>query len=359
MDSEAIEEQAARWFVRRDRAVWTDADQAQFAAWLGERSAHRIAYLRLDTAWNHAARMKALGARVPSGVIPPRRSWGDTRFARGSWSASQSNEGASEGSPPLGKAKNMELIATSREKPRWASARLFVAAAAACLVVVLVAADVHTARFVSGGDRYITPVGGIDNVRLADGSQVTLNTDTSIRVILTAKERRVQLERGEAFFEVAKDKARPFIVYVGHKRVMAVGTQFAVRRNDSDIQVVVTEGRVSLAETRSPIYLQAGDIARTSKSEVLVRTNATSEAEKLLSWRRKYVVFDNTALADAVAEFNRYNTRKILIGDPAIAAIRIGGNFRATNTDGFIWLLQSGFPVSVERRDDTVVLRAR
>jgi transmembrane sensor len=326
--------------------VWTDADQAQFAAWLGQRSAHRIAYLRLDAAWNHAARMKALGARVPSGVIPPRRSWGDTRFPRGLRGDSV-------------QARDEEPIATSREKRRWVSARLFVAAAAACVLVVLVGADVHTAGFVPGGDRYITPVGGIDNVRLADGSRVTLNTDTSIRVILTAQERRVQLERGEAFFEVAKDKARPFIVYVGHKRVMAVGTQFAVRRNDSDIQVVVTEGRVSLAETRSPIYLQAGDIARTSKSEVLVRTNATSEAEKLLSWRRKYVVFDNTALADAVAEFNRYNTRKILIGDPAIAAIRIGGNFRATNTDGFIWLLQSGFPISVEQRDDTVVLRAR
>jgi len=153
---------------------------------------------------------------------------------------------------------------------------------------------------------------------------------------------------------------------------MAVGTKFAVRRDHSDIQVVVTEGRVSLAETPSllttikgrvnlapPTYLNAGDIARTSKLEVLVHTDATSEAEKLLSWRRQYVVFENTALTDAVAEFNRYNTRKIVIADPAIAAVRIGGNFRSTNTDGFLWLLQSGFPITVEQRGDQVVLRAR
>jgi transmembrane sensor len=71
------------------------------------------------------------------------------------------------------------------------------------------------------------------------------------------------------------------------------------------------------------------------------------------------VVFDNTTLTDVVAEFNRYNTRKMVIADPSIAAVRIGGNFRSTNTDGFLWLLQSGFPITVEERDDKVVLRAR
>jgi len=354
--------------VRRDSIVWTDADQAQFSAWLAERAAHRIAYVRLDTAWSHAARLKALGARVPSGVIPSRRSWGDTRFCRGSSPANLEANTKRRGASA--QRWGEEVITTSREKRRWASARLVAAAAATCLLVVITGAYVYTAGLVPGDDRYVTPIGGIDHVRLADGSEVTLNTDTSIRVIFTAKERRVQLERGEAFFEVAKNKARPFIVYTGDKRVMAVGTSFAVRRDDSDIQVVVTEGRVTLAGTRPlltaikeslapPTYLNAGDIARTSNSEVLVHTDATAEAEKLLSWRRQYVVFDNTALTDAVAEFNRYNTRKIVIADPAIAAVRIGGNFRATNTDGFLWLLQSGFPITVEQRDDKVILRAR
>src|SRR6266436_3987725 len=86
MDSEArkserIEELASRWFARRQSAAWTDVDQTTFDAWLEEHPAHRIAYIRLDAAWNHAARLKALGAGVPAGVIPPRGSWGDTRFS--------------------------------------------------------------------------------------------------------------------------------------------------------------------------------------------------------------------------------------------------------------------------------------
>jgi transmembrane sensor len=244
------------------------------------------------------------------------------------------------------------------------------------------------------GSLYTTPIGGIETVPLADGSQVTLNTDTSLRVTLTPKERRIQLERGEAFFQVAKDKKRPFIVSVADKRVIAVGTQFAVRRDDEEIRVIVTEGRVNLSQAGQfpspidmgapstarvhdgqpgslptdtltdavatpPTYLSAGEIARTSKMEVLVSTAAASDAEKLLSWRSGYLRFDNTTLAEAVAEFNRYNTRKIAIDDPAIAAIRVGGNFRSTNTDGFLWLLQSGFPIVVDRSDDKIVLKAR
>jgi len=128
---------------------------------------------------------------------------GNTRFSRGSSSAGlEASECRGESIPPRAE----ELIPVWRRNRRWASARLF---AAACLLVVTVGAYVHIAGFVPGGDRYMTPVGGINHVRLADGSQVTLNTDTSIRVILTAGERRVQLERGEAFFEVAKNKARP------------------------------------------------------------------------------------------------------------------------------------------------------
>src|SRR6266699_4042299 len=83
MKSETVEELASRWFARRHSGAWTEADQATFDAWLEERPAHRIAYIRLDAAWNEAARLKALGAGVPPGVIPPRGSWGDTRFSSG------------------------------------------------------------------------------------------------------------------------------------------------------------------------------------------------------------------------------------------------------------------------------------
>src|SRR5262249_47175706 len=155
------------------------------------------------------------------------------------------------------------------------------------------------------GGRYSTPVGGIDNVALADGSRMTLNTDTRIRVALTETERRIELDKGEGFFEVAKDPSRPFVVYAGNKRVVAVGTKFSVRRENDDVEVIVTEGRVRLGQQsflpstaregssaasagtgndarnsrNADTLLNAGTVARTSKDQILVRPDAAAEAE--------------------------------------------------------------------------------
>jgi transmembrane sensor len=376
--SEQAEEAAARWFARQQSEAWTEADQAQFEAWLAAATAHRIQYIRVTTAWEQSARMKALGAGVPAGEIPPRGSWGDARFLAGPMGAESS----------LSKTTTLESEAAPAPRVANVPGRRFsrrpifaTAAAVACLAVVTY---LFNAGVFAGGAHYSTAIGEMQNVSLADGSTVTLNTDTSIRVALTDRERHIRLEKGEAFFDVAKDKTRPFIVYAGEKRVMAVGTKFSVRRDRDDIEVVVTEGRVNLAAspdqplispaapggiaggtaprsaTSTPAtFLDAGAIARTQNSEVLVRPDAAREAEKLLSWRRGYVYFDNVALADAVAEFNRYNTRKIFIEDPGIAAIRVGGNFHSTNIDAFLDLIQSGFPIIVEQDGERVTLKGR
>ena len=345
-DSGAIEEQAATWFVKRHSGAWTDADQNQFETWLAEDCAHRIARIRLDAAWRQAARLKALAASLPPGVIPPRGSWGDARFSRRGPAREHTQEASTGEECPAQPAK---------EQPRRPG-RLLLLATAACMLALTLGIGLFSAGPL-GGDRYVTPVGGTDNIRIADGSQVTLNTDSRIRVVLTSRERRIQLERGEAFFDVAQDKTRPFVVYVGHERVMAIGTKFAVRREGNEVQVVVTEGRVNVTAAHSR-FLDAGDIAHASDSEVVVRTGALPEARRLLSWRNGYLIFRDTTLAEAVAEFNRYNTRHIFIADPAIAAIRVGGSFRATNTDAFLWLLQNGFPVRVESSAGEVILKA-
>jgi len=351
MKSERVEELASRWFARRQSGAWTQADQATFGVWLEEHPAHRIAYIRLDAAWNEAARLKALGAGVPPGVIPPRGSWGDTRFSSGTSAETPETHSAAaltEGDP-----------SPSPRESRGGRRRGRVLAVAASVALALGGGLYIYSTGLFSGTRYSTRVGAMDTVPLADGSHVTLNTDSRIRVALEAKERRVDLDRGEAFFDVAKDPARPFIVQAGDKRVVAVGTQFSVRRDHNDIRVAVTEGKVRVEDASSPVVLTAGSVARTANTEVLVHEAAGAEVEELLSWRTGYVVFRETALADAVAEFNRYNTRKIIIADPTIAAIRIGGNFRSNNTDAFLWLLQSGFPVTVEETHDQVVLKRR
>ena len=351
MKSERVEELASRWFARRQSAVWTDADRSLFDAWLGEHPAHRIAYIRLDAAWNEAARLKALGAGVPPGVIPPRGSWADMRFSGGTLPETPETH-------PAAALTEGELSPSPRES-RGGRRRVWSLALAASAALALLGGLYVYSIGLFSGTRYSTRVGAMDTVPLADGSHVTLNTDSRIRVALEAKERRVDLDRGEAFFDVAKDPARPFIVQAGDKRVVAVGTQFSVRRDRNDIRVAVTEGKVRVEDAASPVVLTAGSVAQTANTDVLVHEAAGAEVEELLSWRTGYVVFRDTALADAVAEFNRYNTRKIIIEDPTIAAISIGGNFRSNNTDAFLWLLQSGFPVTVEETHDQVVLKRR
>jgi transmembrane sensor len=251
------------------------------------------------------------------------------------------------------------------------------AIAASCVLAIALGLFGHS---VLRGSHYATPIGGIRNVALADGSHITLNTDTSLRARISDNERHIELDRGEAFFEVSKDTARPFIVYAGDKRIMAVGTQFSVRRVDDEVKVVVTEGLVKLAAadafttdfpqmtsesvvgpaasdgTDSATYLRAGAVAKTLKTRVLVSEDAAANAEKLLTWRQGYIFFDSMPLAEAVAEFNRYTTRKIVIQDPGVAAIRISGKFGSANAEAFVRVLRDGFGVDVQSTDERILL---
>jgi transmembrane sensor len=338
MTSDEIEATAAEWFAKRESGQWSAADQSQLEAWLDSSTAHRIAFVRIVTAWERSGRLKALGAGVPAGMIPSRDAWS---FAPDSSSASS------------------KTVPMRVEKIRSVRLR-----AVAALVVVGVAVATVWYFVPNRAQYYRTPIGGLSTVPLSDGSKITLNTDSQIHVELGPTLRRVKLDQGEAYFEVSKDAARPFVVDVADKRITAVGTQFSVRRDDDDIRVLVTEGRVRIerrgdASQAGQAQLAAGSEARTSKAAVLIAQPAAAQVEQLLSWRSGYILFRDTALADAVADFNRYSVRKIVIQDPAIAGIRIGGNFRCDDAEAFLWLLQSGFPIHVEKRSDRIILTKR
>ena len=336
--SERIEQHAARWLARRDGEGWGVQDEAALESWLAESTAHRVAFVRLQSAWDMGDRLKALGAGIPAGTLPERGRWAGlaTPMAR---------EDASAATP-------------RRTRPRLAA--MFGLMLAACALALL------------GWQRYdaaetltlATTVGELRSVVLADGSQVTLSSDSQLQVRLSRRARRVDLMRGEAFFEVARDADRPFSVLAGERHVVAVGTAFAVRRDPDELRVVVTEGVVRLesradAQTDRPALLAAGSIAVASRDGVLVRHATLAEAQRHLDWREGFLHFRDTALADAAAEFNRYNTVRIEMGDPAVAALRVGGNFRWSNAEAFARLLEQGFPVRAEREGDRIVLHSR
>jgi transmembrane sensor len=352
--TQEIETTASEWLIRRDSGVWTSDDQVRLEEWLSASTLHRVAYLRLELAWEEAARLKALGAGIREDLPPTRGQWNLTPFfeARDREEASSiTAEVAEVIHEPAARVPDVGGVGGRAAKTRRFRISNF-AIAAGLLLVLGIGAYLW---LLPGGEHYVTPIGGVASVTLEDGSKVTLNTDTEIQVGLSARERDVGLKRGEAYFEVAKDSQRPFVVSAGGKRVIAVGTQFSVRRDAEDLEVVVTEGKVRVEDAGETV-LTPGAIAHAGDAGVLVQRKTVPEAQEHLSWRTGVLMFRDQSLGEAVAEFNRYNERKIVIADPKVADLRIEGNFRATNVDAFVRLLESGFPVRARVEDDRVLL---
>ena len=264
---ERAESAAASWIARRERDDWSGDDQVQLDAWIKASTDNRVAWLRVSEAWQQAGRLRSLRSPTSSAKAPH---------------------------------------------------RTHVRARALAGVAVLAVAAIAAWYLLRVGPSYHTEIGALQAVSLTDGSKVTLDTNTRIHVDVTRTERRVDLEQGEAYFEVAKDLARPFVVIAGDKRIVAVGTQFSVRNERGEVRVIVTEGRVRVERgagdtMRHMMQLQAGSVARAGPDAVFVEDQPISELEQLLSWRTGRLSFDDSPLADAVAEFNRYNTRRVVI----------------------------------------------
>ncbi|HYX45858.1 MAG TPA: FecR domain-containing protein [Sphingomicrobium sp.] len=326
-DAQEIEANAAQWLIRQDATGDTEAPA--FAAWLAADSRHRAAYIRLAAAWQRTARLKRLrpeGDPVDSDLLSPTA---DHKLKRGlkSWT-------------PFSLAAGIAILALS--------------------VTLWFTSD-------RGARTYRTDVGGLSRVVLADGSTVTLNTDTELRVRMLPERREIDLLRGEAQFAVAHDASRPFEVSAARRIVRAVGTAFDVRLDpDRAMQVLVTEGRVAVEDASGIASVDAPPVATVSAGEsavahegrVSVHRVSSAEQSRRLAWQVGELSFQGEALREAVAEFNRYNRRKLKVEDRAIADREIGGVFQATDVDSFVAALQRSFDVTASASDDgTIVLK--
>jgi transmembrane sensor len=185
---------------------------------------------------------------------------------------------------------------------------------------------------------YTTLLGEVRNIPLADGSVTAINTETEVGVALTPQLRRLVVAKGEAWFQVAKDPSRPFVVEAGDARVEALGTAFSVRRRDDGAEVLVTDGAVEVwtvgAEDRR-IRLDAGSKAFLTQGQPPQAVKAETQIANALAWRSGQIALYGETLADAAAEFNRYNARKIVIADPELASEKVVGQFGAYDPEGF------------------------
>lgn len=231
-----------------------------------------------------------------------------------------------------------------------------------------------------------TGVGEQRSLTLEDGSRVFMNTDTRISEHYDEAARRITLLSGEALFEVAKQRARPFIVVVGEREVRALGTSFVVRYEPSRAQAAVTlvEGKVSVSTTgaseaplarpvESGVQEHAGpdSVSEQSRTAVVVLTageRATFAAsrepvidrpslDKAIAWRRGQVSLDEMPLAAAAAELNRYSNRRLVVENPEAAALTINGLFQAGDSESFARAVAEAYGLNVVAEHDRIVIR--
>lgn len=312
-----IEARAADWIAERDRAGsdWPAERQAALEVWINAATAHRVAWLRLDQAWRRADRLRAL---QPAPSPAPAR---------------------------------------ARPAPGWKQQRRAIGGAVAGLcLLALVAVNVGIAPL-GGADTqsYATARGQREAVALTDGSRLTLNTATKLRTAVTPKQREVWLEQGEAFFDIAHDPSRPFVIHAGRQTVTVLGTKFSLLREGEHLRVAVLEGRVQVQAAQSrPAVLVRDDTAVADASNVLVSKQTSQQVNAALSWLQGKLVFDQVSLAEAASQFNRYNRKQLVISDAAAAKIGIGGVFDANNAEAFARLLHVGFGLQVQVSEEEI-----
>jgi transmembrane sensor len=306
---------AADWLQRRNFWNWGAQDEAALEAWLSQSHAHRIAYWRQKSVWDNAQRLVAL----------------------------------------------RPLSASHRPVPLPRAVRPLVFKIAAAMIAMSAAGAGGFAYLQTPTYReavYSTPVGGRETITLFDGSQIELNTDTTLRVRKSATERTAFLEKGEAFFNIKHDATRPFSVTVSGHRVVDLGTKFVVRDMPGRLEVSLLEGSArfeSVTGAKSAV-LSPGDVVVATAQSTKLTHKSSGELGTELGWRRGLLTFYRATLADAAAEMNRYNERKIVIADAAAAKELIDGTFPANDVDLFGRMAHSVLGLRVRDKGDGIVI---
>jgi len=334
-----IAAEAAVWIARLHGPCRSTQMERECRAWQARSPIHRLAFERCTDLWMDAAGVdRAAVARV---------------------AAASSAEDRQRGGRGAGPAN---------DRPKgWHGPRLWVLALTVA-AMAFAAGVVH--QLWRGGDSYETGIGEQRLVVLKDGTRMTLNTSTRVSVELGQAQRRVSVEGGEAFFEVAKDTARPFIVRAAGTEVTATGTAFMVRLAPTgagelhSLDVALVEGQVVVVQGGSksasafvqPIVMAAGDRLRVdgelSQKDDPLRATAAPQRDRprldqLLAWKRGEAIFDNVSLPEALAEMNRYSRTEI-VADAGLQELRVSGVYKTGDSAGFASALASLHGLAVQ-----------
>lgn len=294
----SIADQADAWFARLQDAGASDDERRQFQAWYAADQRHAQAYERTRQLWNLL--------QLPAERVAERL---------------QADNPPSPSPRP-------------HAAPRYR--RYLVAANAALLMMgwLLLPALIQDWR-----SDYHTDPGQQTNVTLADGSRITLNTDTALAVDFSEQQRRIELLRGEAFFEVAPDKTKPFIVDGGHAEARAVGTAYSVKKSGADLAVTVAEGTVEVGDGVGAQAVRALQQIEFKQGRLQALQHLTNDDS--LAWRRRQVVFQQQPLSEVLDEVNRYRRGRIVAVSGKLAGRIVSGVFNVGAPQAVVDALQA------------------
>jgi transmembrane sensor len=379
------------------------AEREAFIGWLKTSPEHVRAYLQVSAHWEDARALNK--ASVPSVAELVAMAREPTSAKVIPIGEGPSREGSEEVTPPERLAH-----ATPRARARILRLRRFLIAASIAVAAVGFV-SLYWLEYQRGV--YSTLVGEQRSITLEDGSTVELNARSTIRVAYHAHERDVDLIEGQVLFQVAKDHSRPFIVHSANTHVLAVGTQFDVYQHQTGTTVTVVEGRVAVfpltssapgqavdlpaveaeilrekvpevplragrAKSETPgegplvpstpmtagtgtasneIFLAAGE--QVTVSSASVERTEHADVAAATAWTQKHIVFNSTPLSEVVDEFNRYNTRQMVITDPTIAETKISGEFSSTNPDSLLKGLDALKKFNIHATSDRIEISAK
>lgn len=326
---DSVSRTAALWVAKMDSGELDADEQRALNEWIALDPAHKAELVRLARLWD---KMSDIGQREAAEAVRAERS-----------------------------------PTTVQKRNKF---RDFAIKAAACLAFAIA---IPTAVYVqerssvlSTNGHFLTDVGEQKNLELADGSQVYLNTNTVIDVNYTLERRVINLLKGEANFDVAPDKSRPFIVKVKNGDVQALGTSFSVRVGNDKVNVLVSHGTVRVnANDKVPVSTQSSNLPTQARTSVVVgagkqvifneevvdsvtQQDEVSLAQKLY-WKKGFLAFDDESLSSVVEEVSRYTKFNIVIADPAIRSLRVGGFYPIDNLETVFTSLEMNLGLKVKK----------
>lgn len=358
-----IAAEAAAWISRLHGPHRTPQMERECLEWQARSEAHRLAFERCTATWDD---VRGLSLSDAYAGLPASSDASNTSNA--SKASDASGLPGLSGAPPASASASASVASTdllaAAAQRRAASSRM---SRRVALLATAAAVVIGAGILLSMPPDISTSIGERRVVVLDDGSRVTLNTETRIAIDYSPTRRTVELEHGEALFEVAKDAARPFSVRVARGEVVAVGTVFSVRRTEEALAVTLIEGEIAVKppSARAATAPQKLLVRPGERLNVDLRRPSTPakvdhpRIEQVTAWKRGEASFDDVPLDEAVAEMNRYSRVRIVLSDSALATRRVSGVFHTGDNLAFARAVAALHGLSVDEQPEKLQLTQR